>query len=219
MPTKRAKEIALAFPRGAHQEVFINGVLRYAADHDCNWSYITAPESLALSVLDLHGWRGDGIIAAINTSAEADCVAHLPMPIVNISGTLPQTPVPRVSLDNRLVGQMAAEHLIERGFTAFAYYGLRNVAYSAVRQEAFEARLQQGATDGAVGVLQSVQRLGPVHHPRAAGRETFEAEPFAVPEQRGWGRAVDLEDEARAGHQWASLIGSAPSRSAGRRRP
>jgi hypothetical protein len=29
-------------------EVFIEGVLRYAADHECNWSYITAPESLAL---------------------------------------------------------------------------------------------------------------------------------------------------------------------------
>ena len=58
MPTKRAKEIALAFPRGAHQEVFINGVLRYAGDHGCNWSYITAPESLALSVLDLQRLAG-----------------------------------------------------------------------------------------------------------------------------------------------------------------
>jgi hypothetical protein len=43
---KRVKEIALAFPRGAHQELFIEGVLRYAADQECNWSYITAPESL-----------------------------------------------------------------------------------------------------------------------------------------------------------------------------
>ena len=32
MPAKRAKEIALAFPRGAHQEVFITGVLRYSTD-------------------------------------------------------------------------------------------------------------------------------------------------------------------------------------------
>jgi LacI family transcriptional regulator len=143
MPTKRAKEIALAFPRGAHQELLINGVLRYAADHDCNWSYITAPESLALSVLDLRGWRGDGIIAAINTPAEAESVREFTIPIVNISGTLPKTPVPRVSLDNHLVGRMAAEHLIERGFEAFAYYGLRSVAYSTVRRESFESRLEE----------------------------------------------------------------------------
>ena len=147
MAVKRAKEIALAFPRGAHQEELINGVLRYAADHGCTWTYITAPESLALSVLDLHGWRGDGIIAALNTPAEANCVRELSMPIVNISGTLPKTPVPRVSLDSHLVGRMAADHLIERGFQEFAYYGLRSVAYSTVRRESFESRLEANGAD------------------------------------------------------------------------
>jgi LacI family transcriptional regulator len=141
--TKRAKEIALAFPRGAHQEVFITGVLRYATEHSCNWSYITAPESLALSLLDLRGWRGDGIIAAINTAAEAACVKELKIPVINISGTLSKTPVPRVSLDNGLVGRLAAEHLIERGFREFAFFGLRDVAYSEVRQGAFDARLAE----------------------------------------------------------------------------
>src|SRR5215510_2059393 len=82
---KQAKEIALAFLRGAHQEELINGVLKHAAEHGCNWTYITAPESLALSVLDLRGWRGDGIIAALNTPAEAACAKGLALPIVNIS--------------------------------------------------------------------------------------------------------------------------------------
>jgi LacI family transcriptional regulator len=147
MPVKRAKEIALAFPRGPHQEVLITGVLRYAIDHECNWSYVTAPESLALSVTDLSEWRGDGIIAAINTPAEAACVDALKIPIVNISGTLPKSPVPRVSLDNGLVGRLAAEHLIERGFREFAFFGLRNVAYSSVRQSAFNARLEAAGLD------------------------------------------------------------------------
>ena len=143
MHTKRATEIALAFPRGAHQEVFITGVLRYATEQRCNWSYIIAPESLALSVLDLRGWRGDGIIGALNTAAEAACVKEFNIPIINISGTLAKTPVPRVSLDNGLVGKLAAEHLIERGFREFAYFGLNDVAYSAVRQRAFDARLAE----------------------------------------------------------------------------
>src|SRR4051812_20075195 len=142
MAVKRAKEIALAFPRGAHQEVFITGVLRYSVEHDCNWTYITSPESLAMSVLDLRGWRGDGIIAALNTPSEAACVRHLHVPVVNISGTLPRTPVPRVSLDNGMVGQLAAEHLLERGFETFAFFGLRDVAYSAERQNVFEAAIE-----------------------------------------------------------------------------
>jgi LacI family transcriptional regulator len=140
---KPAKEIALAFPRGSHQEELIDGVLRYAAEQGCNWTYITAPESLALSVLDLKGWRGDGIIAALNTPTEASCAKGLSLPIVNISATLPKTPVPRVSCDSRVLGELAADHLIERGFQQFAYYGLRGVAYSAVRQEGFGARLAE----------------------------------------------------------------------------
>ena len=138
---RHAKEIALAFPHGAHQEELINGVLRYAGEHGCNWTYITAPESLSLSVLDLRGWRGDGIIAALNTPAEANCAKGLSLPIVNISATLAKTPVPRVSCDSRVVGELAAEHLVERGFQQFAFYGLRGVAYSALRQEGFNARL------------------------------------------------------------------------------
>jgi LacI family transcriptional regulator len=151
MAAKRAKEIALAFPRGAHQEVFITGVLRYSIEHSCNWSYITSPESLAMSVLDLRGWRGDGIIAALNTPSEAACVRHLSAPVVNISGTLLKTPVPRVSLDNGKVGELAAEHLRERGFEHFAYLGLRDVMYSTVRQRAFEESLSAaGATSSSL---------------------------------------------------------------------
>jgi LacI family transcriptional regulator len=138
---KYAKEIALAFPRGAHQEVFINGVLRYATEHGLRWSYVVAPESLSLSVLDLRGWRGEGIIAALNTPAEVACVKELAIPTVNISGTFSKTPVPRVSVDHNLVGEMAATHLIERGFQEFAFYGLKSVAYSTVRQRAFETTL------------------------------------------------------------------------------
>jgi LacI family transcriptional regulator len=163
MPAKRAKEIALAFPRGAHQEVLITGVLKYALTNGCNWSYITSPESLALSVLDLRDWRGDGIIAALNTPAEAACVKELKAPVVNISGSLTKTPVPRVSLDNEMVGVLAAEHLIERGFRAFAFYGLRDVAYSSVRQSAFNTRL---AAEG----LSSVALLMPPTY-RAKGQQ------------------------------------------------
>ncbi len=138
---KRVKEIALAFPRGAHQELFIEGVLRYAADQDCNWSYITAPESLSLSVLDLVGWPGDGILAALNTSQEAACAAALSLPVVNISSALPRSPVPRSIVDNQAIGHLAADHLVGKGFQDYAYYGLSDVQYSRDRQAGFEERL------------------------------------------------------------------------------
>jgi LacI family transcriptional regulator len=138
---RRVREIGLAFPRGAHQEVFIEGVLRYASDHQCNWSYITAPESLSLSVLDLIGWPGDGILAALNTAQEAACAASLGVPVVNISSALVRSPVPRSIVDNHAIGTLAADHLIGKGFQAHAFYGLSDVQYSKDRQAGFEERL------------------------------------------------------------------------------
>lgn len=63
------------------------------------------------------------------------------MPVVNISSTLPESTVPRVNIDNRLIGELAADHLIKRGFQDFAYYGLEKVAYSKLRHEGFANRL------------------------------------------------------------------------------
>lgn len=137
----RVREIALAFPRGAHQEVFIEGVLRYAADNQRNWSYITAPESLSLSVLDLVGWPGDGILAALNTPAEGECASILSTPVVNISSALPRSPTPRSIVDNAAIGAMAAEHLIAKGFQTYAFYGLSGVQYSKDRRDGFAHRL------------------------------------------------------------------------------
>ena len=136
-----AQQIALAFPRGAHQEMLIDGVLQYAREHGCRWSFITAPESLSLSILDLRGRCGDGVIAALNTPEEVECAKSLRIPMVNISSAIAESPVPRVNIDNRLLGEMAADHLIQRGFSNFAFFGLTRIGYSQLRKEGFESRL------------------------------------------------------------------------------
>ncbi|TWT29223.1 Xylose operon regulatory protein [Posidoniimonas corsicana] len=139
----RFQQIALAFPRGAHQEHFIEGVTRYASEKGLCWSFTVAPESLALSVLDLVEWPGDGVLAAINTPVEAACAAEMSIPVVNISSTLAESPVPRAMVDNLAIGKLAAEHLLSRGFTNFAFYGLSDVEYSRQRWIGFSERLAQ----------------------------------------------------------------------------
>ena len=54
----------------------------------------------------------------------------------------------------------------------------------------------EGVLDGRVGVGQRGDGLGRVDDP-AARREALEPEALAVPEQRRWRRAVDLQDEPR----------------------
>ena len=75
-------------------------------------------------------WRGDGIIARIGTRAAARHVRDAGVPVVNISAIeLPGVDFPRVATDLPAAGRLAAEHLLDRGFVHFAYYGLANRTY------------------------------------------------------------------------------------------
>lgn len=132
---KPFQEIAFAFPRGSHQEVFIEGILEYARDHQRKWSYMIAPESNSVSITQLVGWPGDGVIAALNTPAEAKCAEGFHLPVVNISSALRRSPIPRTMVDNRQIGIAAAEHFLERGYENYAFYGMKGIEYSAQRLE------------------------------------------------------------------------------------
>src|SRR5690606_22890080 len=66
---------------------------------------------------------------------------HLPM--VNISGALVDSPVPRSQVDNRAIGILAAEHLLARGFQEFAYYGMKDIEYSNQRLAGFQQKLAE----------------------------------------------------------------------------
>jgi LacI family transcriptional regulator len=76
------------------------------------------------------GWRGDGIIARVGTQAAARHVAAARVPVVNISAIeIPGVDFPRVATDLPAAGRMAAEHLLDRGFQHFAYYGLEHRSF------------------------------------------------------------------------------------------
>lgn len=132
-----ATTIALAIPRAAHHDPFIAGIYKFAEENECKWSYLIAPESFSLSVLNLVGWKGEGVIAALSNDRESECAANFHLPIVNCSGALTHSPVPRSTVDDYAVGVLAAEHLLERGFHNFAFYGVSNVAYSRLRFTGF----------------------------------------------------------------------------------
>ena len=139
----QAKEIALAFPRGGHLELLIEGVLSYERERELNWCYITALEFRMITPLDLVDWKGDGVLAAINTEEEAACAETLGIPIVNISSALGKSPVPCCVIDNYAMGVMAAEHLLSKGFRSYAYLGLKEVEYSTLRYRGFSDKLAE----------------------------------------------------------------------------
>ena len=86
-------------------------------------------------------WKWDGVIARVQTPAMARAVGALGVPVVDLSGCLPDSPFPTIRSDETAVGRMAAEHLLGRGFQRFAYCGLNGFDWSDRRRAAFEERV------------------------------------------------------------------------------
>lgn len=139
----RYLEIAFAFPRGSPQEVFIEGILEYSQQNHRRWSFMIAPEANSVSISQLVGWPGDGVIAALNSPAEAKVAESFPIPVVNISSALDVSPVPRTMVDNYAIGKLAARHFLERAYDNLGFYGLKSIAYSQRRYEGFRDSLEK----------------------------------------------------------------------------
>ena len=146
---QRRKQVALVLPvTVSWLAVLADGVAQYAHETG-GWDFTTSPPTLpeaaevALTCHSLKGWLGDGAIVVINDRAESRAARRLGIPVVCINGSLPRCGVPRVMTDQYATGQMAAEHLLERGFPRLAYYGLNELAYSRERQRGFIDRAIQ----------------------------------------------------------------------------
>ena len=133
--------IALSFPSGVlHLERLAKGIRRYAKD--LPWQWVTSPEKHFLSIKSLENWKGDGVIAMINTLEGQRILENLDCKVVNISGAMENSPFPRVTVDYADAGHMAGEHLRRKGFKRFAFYGLSDLWYSHELKRGFGEELE-----------------------------------------------------------------------------
>ncbi len=92
---------------------------------------------------DLQHWTGDGIIADFDHPVVATAVARSNLPIVAFGGGYGYThglSVPYFYANNKMIADMAAEHLVGHGLRNFAYCGYARTAingWSEERQLAF----------------------------------------------------------------------------------
>lgn len=101
------------------------------------------------------GWRGDGVIARVGTPDLAKSLRALRVPVVNVSGiVLPSIAFPRVVSDQIAAAELAAQHLISRGFKHFAYFSLLGLDYVTEHRLAFDAALRVAGHDCHVYAVQ-----------------------------------------------------------------
>lgn len=108
---------------GAYGQGLLRGVARYNREIG-EWSTYYQPRGIHDSLPPwLKKWRGDGILARVDTQEVADFITKLRIPVVNLRAILPGLPFPYVGIDHEQVARLAAEHLIERGFKSFGFVG------------------------------------------------------------------------------------------------
>ena len=89
-------------------------------------------------------WKWDGILARVSSPAMAEVLGRSGVPVVDLSASLPEARFPRIRSDENLVGRMAAEHLMERGFKNYAFCGFNGMDWSDMRRDSFVQRVSEG---------------------------------------------------------------------------
>ncbi len=126
-------ETSNAYARG-----LLDGIIAYQREHEL-WSiYLGEQVRGALPPSWLKNWKGDGIIARIETEAIASIVRRIRLPMVDVSAARLIRNIPWVETDDREIARMAAQHLVDRGFGKLAFLGKSEYNWSQWRQQEFK---------------------------------------------------------------------------------
>ncbi|MDY0168329.1 MAG: DNA-binding transcriptional regulator [Thermoguttaceae bacterium] len=151
---RRSVGVFLEVGRAAMRKV-VSGVMTFAHQRG-NWN-VFLPESHSGSSLEsmLEGsW--DGVIVGFDDSHGPDLL-RLSVPLIGVGGGYgwfrPEMSIPYVGTDNTAVAQLAADHLLERGFVHFAYCGYNPTPVNGCchrRQEAFSEAVSRAGYSCAI---------------------------------------------------------------------
>lgn len=104
----------------------------------------------------------DGILANLNTVADAKALQAYGAPLVNLGDELTDLPLPLVCVDNEAVGRLGAEYLLHKGVRQFACIGVKNRRFACGRWNAFNQTLIKAGHEPARYFDLEYDRLGNV---------------------------------------------------------
>lgn len=115
----------------------LRGIARFAREHGV-WSMYHEPRDLEDGLPAWLKWvRADGIIVRLHTARLRDAIARAGVPVVDVLGEFPHPDIPLVHVDDAATAELAARHLLDRGFRHFGAVGIRGVNWSERRTSAF----------------------------------------------------------------------------------
>jgi LacI family transcriptional regulator len=131
-------ETSMSYGRG-----ILAGVANYMAAHS-PWSIYVDQRGLSEPPPTwLDDWNGHGIIMRAQTRRIAQAVEDLGVPAVDTQHQIQGLHVPAVIADHEAIAQMAANHLLDRHFSHFAFVGVERALWSKMRRNAFAEYLRE----------------------------------------------------------------------------
>ncbi|MBN1588736.1 MAG: DNA-binding transcriptional regulator [Pirellulales bacterium] len=120
----------------------IRGVAQYARENG-PWSVYLEQRSIYDPAPPwLRTWKGDGIIAKAAYPELAKIVVDTRIPTVDLNEQVLGLGLPVIYNDNEAIGQLAAEHLLDRSFENFGFLGHPGIYWSDHRRKGFETAVQ-----------------------------------------------------------------------------
>lgn len=88
-------------------------------------------------------WHGDGIICSLDTNPKlTKFILKSGLPCVDLSEWRTDLPIPRVSADNKRIGQLAAEHFCSFGHRSFGWFCHQQNPIAETRFQSYKSELQ-----------------------------------------------------------------------------
>lgn len=127
----------------------LRGIVRYARLHG-PWAFYVTPGDLEQALPEMKHWGGTGIISRIETPRVAQAILATGLPVValdlsekQLAEGNPLSQIPELVTDSYHAAQLAAIHLVERGFRNYAFVGIADRIWSKRRRDSFVKHIKQ----------------------------------------------------------------------------
>jgi LacI family transcriptional regulator len=127
----------------------LRGIVHYARLHG-PWAFYITPGDFEQALPKMEQWGGTGIIARIANAKVAGSILATGLPLVamdlsekQLAANSPLSKVCEIISDSYHAAQLAANHLLERGFPNYAFVGIADKVWSVRRRNSFVKHIQQ----------------------------------------------------------------------------
>jgi LacI family transcriptional regulator len=157
---KPRKSVALLIETSnSYARGVLEGIVSYIHEHE-PWSiYLPEQDRGATPPTWLKKWRGDGLIARIETDEIAKAVRAVKLPVIDVSAARHLQDIPWVETNDKSIAVIASDHLLQRGFKHFAFCGDPEFNWSNWREQHFATAV--GSVCSSYQVFQSTPRRSP----------------------------------------------------------